>query len=133
MVRFHTFAMAALAGIGDLPDTIMDRSVVMRIRRRRNGEKVSEFRAFPDTPALHVVRDRLAAWRRRKHCESWQAATPLKHGRVAKLLQTASTTMQKNNLEVPTLGDLAAVFHEPPPWLLIFHRAAERRANLAHV
>ncbi|MFD8144550.1 hypothetical protein [Streptomyces sp. NPDC059708] len=54
---------------------------------------------------------------------------------MAKLLQTASTTMQKNNLEVPTIGDLAAVFHEPPPWLLIFHRklAAERQANLAHV
>ncbi|WP_405979930.1 DUF3631 domain-containing protein [Streptomyces sp. NBC_00158] len=64
VVRFHTFAMAALAGIGDLPDTIMDRSVVMRMRRRRNGEKVSEFRAFRDTPALHAVRDRLAAWLR---------------------------------------------------------------------
>ncbi|GLX20772.1 DUF3631 domain-containing protein [Streptomyces lavendulae] len=64
VVRFHTFAMAALAGIGDLPDTIMDRSVVMRMRRRRNGETVSEFRAFRDTPALHAVRDRLAAWLR---------------------------------------------------------------------
>ncbi|MFJ7205132.1 DUF3631 domain-containing protein [Streptomyces sp. NPDC098789] len=64
VVRFHTFAMAALAGIGDLPDTIMDRSVVMRMRRRRNGEKVSEFRAFRDTPALHAVRDQLAAWLR---------------------------------------------------------------------
>ncbi|RBM05177.1 hypothetical protein DEH69_28345, partial [Streptomyces sp. PT12] len=33
-VAFPTFAMAALAGIGDLPDTIMDRSVVIRMRRR---------------------------------------------------------------------------------------------------
>lgn len=32
--KFPTFAMAALAGIGDLPDTIMDRSVVIRMRRR---------------------------------------------------------------------------------------------------
>ncbi|MFD4320785.1 DUF3631 domain-containing protein [Streptomyces sp. NPDC058548] len=60
--KFPTFAMAALAGIGDLPDTIMDRSVVIRMRRRRPGEKVAEFRTVRDTPALHAVRDRLLAW-----------------------------------------------------------------------
>src|SRR5438445_67619 len=32
--KFYTFAMAAIAGIGDLPDTIMDRSIVIRMRRR---------------------------------------------------------------------------------------------------
>ncbi|MEW1696461.1 DUF3631 domain-containing protein [Streptomyces sp. NPDC091278] len=60
--KFPTFAMAALAGIGDLPDTIMDRSVVIRMRRRGPGEKVAEFRTVRDTPALHAVRDRLVAW-----------------------------------------------------------------------
>ncbi|MFB8078584.1 DUF3631 domain-containing protein [Streptomyces sp. NPDC056013] len=60
--KFPTFAMAALAGIGDLPDTITDRSVVIRMRRRRPGEKVAEFRTVRDTPALHSVRDRLVAW-----------------------------------------------------------------------
>ncbi|MEU9608715.1 DUF3631 domain-containing protein [Streptomyces sp. NPDC048057] len=60
--KFPTFAMAALAGIGDLPDTIMDRSVVVRMRRRGPGEKVAEFRTARDTPALHAVRDRLVAW-----------------------------------------------------------------------
>ncbi|WP_455353847.1 DUF3631 domain-containing protein [Streptomyces sp. SYSU K217416] len=60
--KFPTFAMAALAGIGDLPDTIMDRSVVIRMRRRGPGEKVAEFRTVRDTPALHSVRDRLVAW-----------------------------------------------------------------------
>ncbi|WHM41347.1 DUF3631 domain-containing protein [Streptomyces sp. BPTC-684] len=61
-VAFPTFAMAALAGIGDLPDTIMDRSVVIRMRRRTTGEKVASFRIGRDTPALHAIRDRLAAW-----------------------------------------------------------------------
>ncbi|WP_431954954.1 DUF3631 domain-containing protein, partial [Actinacidiphila sp. bgisy167] len=60
--KFPTFAMAALAGIGDLPDTIMDRSVVIRMRRRRPGEKVAEFRSFRDTPSLHALRDRLTQW-----------------------------------------------------------------------
>jgi hypothetical protein len=36
-----TFAMAALAGIGAMPDTIEDRAVVIRMRRRADGETVS--------------------------------------------------------------------------------------------
>ncbi|OIJ96713.1 hypothetical protein BIV25_17305 [Streptomyces sp. MUSC 14] len=62
--RFATFAMAALAGIGDLPDTIMDRSVVIRMRRRAEGEHVKPFRSRRDIPALHDLRDRIAAWAR---------------------------------------------------------------------
>ncbi|WRY97511.1 DUF3631 domain-containing protein [Streptomyces sp. NBC_00481] len=62
--RFATFAMAALAGIGDLPDTIMDRSVVIRMRRRAEGESVKPFRSRRDIPGLHDLRDRIAAWSR---------------------------------------------------------------------
>ncbi|UQA94551.1 DUF3631 domain-containing protein [Streptomyces halobius] len=62
--KFETFAMAALAGIGDLPDTIMDRSVVIRMRRRAKGETVRPFRSRRDTPVLHRLRDRIAAWAR---------------------------------------------------------------------
>ncbi|MFD5563829.1 DUF3631 domain-containing protein [Kitasatospora griseola] len=60
--KFHTFAMAAIAGIGDLPDTIMDRSIVIRMRRRADGEKVAPYRTKRDSPALHEVRDRIARW-----------------------------------------------------------------------
>ncbi|WP_374209188.1 DUF3631 domain-containing protein [Kitasatospora sp. A2-31] len=62
VVKFPTFAMAALAGIGDLPDTIMDRSVVIRMRRRAPGERVSSYRSDRDNPALHELRDDLHAW-----------------------------------------------------------------------
>ncbi|MFD4553463.1 DUF3631 domain-containing protein [Streptomyces sp. NPDC058469] len=62
--RFATFAMAAIAGIGDLPDTIMDRAIVIRMRRRAEGEKVKPFRSRRDIPALHDLRDRIAAWAR---------------------------------------------------------------------
>jgi hypothetical protein len=57
-----TFAMAALATIGDLPDTIMDRAVVIRMRRRAPGEYVAPFRLRRDTPALHVLRSWLTEW-----------------------------------------------------------------------
>ncbi|MFE9402201.1 DUF3631 domain-containing protein [Streptomyces sp. NPDC006530] len=60
--RFATFAMAAIAGIGDLPDTVMDRAVVIRMRRRAEGEKVKPFRSRRDIPSLHDLRDRIAAW-----------------------------------------------------------------------
>ncbi|MBR7676076.1 DUF3631 domain-containing protein [Streptomyces daliensis] len=59
---FPTFAMAALAGIGDLPDTVMDRAVVVRMQRRKDGERVEQFRSRRDIPALHALRDRLSAW-----------------------------------------------------------------------
>lgn len=57
-----TFAMAAIAGIGDMPDTIEDRAVVVAMRRRAPGESVKPFRARRDAPRLRELRERLAAW-----------------------------------------------------------------------
>jgi hypothetical protein len=57
-----TFAMAALAGIGAMPDTIEDRAVVVRMRRRAPGEKVAPFRYRRDRPALTELADALAGW-----------------------------------------------------------------------
>ncbi|MFG2936530.1 DUF3631 domain-containing protein [Streptomyces sp. NPDC048282] len=59
---FPTFAMAAIAGIGDLPDTIMDRAVVLRMQKRKPGEKVTPFRSRYSVPELDALRDHLAAW-----------------------------------------------------------------------
>lgn len=57
-----TFAMAALAGIGSMPDTIEDRAVVVTMRRRAPGESVDPFRTRRDGPALASLRDRLHQW-----------------------------------------------------------------------
>lgn len=59
---FPTFAMAALAGIGDLPDTIMDRAVVLRMQKRRPGERITPFRSRYSVPELNALRERLTAW-----------------------------------------------------------------------
>ena len=48
----QTFALAALAGIGAMPDTIEDRAVVIRMRRRAPGELVQPYRVRRDRPAL---------------------------------------------------------------------------------
>lgn len=60
--EFQTFAMAALAAIKNLPDTIVDRAVVIALKRRRPGEKVARFRIRRDTPALLALREQLTVW-----------------------------------------------------------------------
>ncbi len=37
---FHTFGAKLLAGIGNLPETIMDQAVVLRLRRKKPDEKM---------------------------------------------------------------------------------------------
>lgn len=60
-----TFAMAALASIGDLPDTIMDRAIIVRMRRRGPSEPVAPYRARRDGPHLADLRLRLTEWAQR--------------------------------------------------------------------
>jgi hypothetical protein len=57
-----TFAMAALAGIGAMPDTIEDRAVIVRMRRRAPGETVAPFRHRRDRPALTDIAAALSGW-----------------------------------------------------------------------
>ncbi|MGW4424004.1 DUF3631 domain-containing protein [Streptosporangium sp. NPDC004631] len=57
-----TFAMVALAGIGNMPDTIMDRAVIIKMRRRAPGETVKPYRTRRDGPPLNNLRDRLNVW-----------------------------------------------------------------------
>jgi hypothetical protein len=59
-----TFAMAALAGIGTMPDTIEDRAVIIRMRRRADGETVAPYRHRRDRPALRELAKQLHAWLR---------------------------------------------------------------------
>ncbi|AYM41243.1 DUF3631 domain-containing protein [[Mycobacterium] chelonae subsp. gwanakae] len=60
--EFGTFAMAALAGIGQMPETIEDRAVVVVMKRRKDADVVEPFRLRRDRKTLEVLRERLAAW-----------------------------------------------------------------------
>ncbi|WP_181958152.1 DUF3631 domain-containing protein [Nonomuraea mesophila] len=59
-----TFAMAALAGIGAMPDTIEDRAVVVRMRRRAPGETAAPYRHRRDRTPLRDVAAALNQWLR---------------------------------------------------------------------
>lgn len=60
--EFDVFAFTALAGIGRMPDTIEDRAVVVQMRRRKQLEKVSPYRARRDAPELQKLRQCVAEW-----------------------------------------------------------------------
>ncbi|MEW2377524.1 DUF3631 domain-containing protein [Micromonospora sp. NPDC047812] len=62
--KIPTFSMAALAGIGAMPDTIEDRAVVIRMRRRAPGETVAPYRHRRDSPALRALARQLTGWLR---------------------------------------------------------------------
>ena len=70
-----TFAMAALAGIGNMPDTIEDRAVIINMRRRAPDEIVKPYRARRDGPALAQLKAQLHTWVR-AHLDELEAAAP---------------------------------------------------------
>jgi hypothetical protein len=62
VVDFDVFCPVAMAGIGELPETIMSRSVVIKMRRRSPSEKVEPYRDRIHDAEGHALRDRLASW-----------------------------------------------------------------------
>jgi Protein of unknown function (DUF3631) len=137
--HLDTFAMAMLASIGELPDTIMDRAVVVRMRRRAPGEHVDPYRTRRDAPPLHQLRDRLTAWVR-EHLRWLQHAQPMMpledraadtwepliavadlaggdwpgRARAAATVMTAAEAQQEEDTSasVRLLGDLREVFDQ---------------------
>lgn len=56
------YCAVALAGLGDLPDTILTRSVIIRMRRRAPEEKLEAYRRRLHADEGHALRDRIADW-----------------------------------------------------------------------
>ena len=59
---FPAYCAVALAGLDDLPDTIMSRSVVVRMRRRAPGESVEPWRIRVQRAAADALNVRLMEW-----------------------------------------------------------------------
>jgi Protein of unknown function (DUF3631) len=59
---YPAFCAVALAGIGDLPPTILDRAVLVRMRRRAPDEQVESFRRRKAAKDADDLRDSLAKW-----------------------------------------------------------------------
>jgi hypothetical protein len=62
LLRFPVYAPVALAGIGNLPDTILDRSVIIHMRRRADDEHIRDFRQRVIRPEGAWHHERLLSW-----------------------------------------------------------------------
>jgi hypothetical protein len=58
------YAAVALAGLGWLPDTILSRSIIIRMRRRHAGERVEPYRRRLHRPEGEAIREVVASWAR---------------------------------------------------------------------
>jgi hypothetical protein len=60
--KFDPFAALALAGLGRLPATILDRAVIIRMKKRSPDEFVESFRYRKAKAHADPIRDGLSAW-----------------------------------------------------------------------
>jgi hypothetical protein len=66
------YCAVALAGLDDLPDTIMTRSIVVRMRRRAPSERVEPWRMRLNGPEGHELGERLREWSHSaRHAVAW--------------------------------------------------------------
>jgi hypothetical protein len=59
LIEFDAFGPKAFAGIGTIPDTLRDRSIVLEMRRRAPSETVARFRRRDAEPEAAPIRDAL--------------------------------------------------------------------------
>jgi len=62
--QFATFSPCAIALIGDLPSTLEDRSISIRMRRRAPGETVARMRRSRLSSEFESLRQRIVRWGR---------------------------------------------------------------------
>ena len=72
--RFSTWGAKAIALIGKLPDTLADRSIEVRLKRKLPGESVEKVR-HADPELFHSLAQRCARWAA-DHIDQIRAARP---------------------------------------------------------
>jgi hypothetical protein len=60
--NFAVFGPKAFAGIGQLPDTIADRSIPIRLNRKSKSDRIHRFRYAAEKAAAAPIVDALKEW-----------------------------------------------------------------------
>ncbi|MCX2716022.1 DUF3631 domain-containing protein [Mycolicibacterium sp. J2] len=74
VVDFPAYGAVGLAGLDDLPDTIMSRAVVVSMKRRAPGEKVKPWRIREDEPKAKALSAKLQRWALQVKQELWDGS-----------------------------------------------------------
>ncbi len=131
------YCAVALAGLGWLPDTLMSRAIVIRMRRRAPTETVEPYRRRDEIDEGHELRGRLAGWAAAKakilyaarpampvgiedrNADVWEALFAIadaaggdwpKKAREAAVALIAAGREQEPSLGIRLLADLRTVF-----------------------
>jgi hypothetical protein len=134
---FPVFAAVAMAGLGDLPDTIITRAITIPMRRRSAKEPIEQYRIRLHEKEGHLLRDRLAGWAIRvgaavggafpqlpdgvvdRRAEAWEPLIAIadsaggdwpKRARVAAVADVAAYRERTPSLGIRLLIDLKRVF-----------------------
>jgi len=134
------YCAVALAGLGNIPDTIRTRSVVIKMRRRAPNEQVSPYRRKHHAQEGNRLRDRLGLWARRvietldtdpvmpegitdRNADVWEALLAVAdaiggkwpaRARVAAVALVTDSMGDRGTLGVRLLRDLRIIFEERP-------------------
>jgi len=130
------FCAVALAGLGNLPDSILTRSVVVKMRRRAPGEHVEPYRRRVHASEGNEIRKRLATWAAEvcqninsyppmpdgitdRNADVWEALLAVadaaggpwpERARVSAVSLVSATMEDKGSLGTRLLSDLRIVF-----------------------
>src|SRR5262249_16307634 len=131
------YAPVAIAGLGWLPDTIMSRSIIVRMRRRHAGEKIEPFRQRIHEQQGHKIREQVEIWAKTRKqakdiewpelpvgmedrdAEIWESLVAIgdviggdwsKRAREAAVALVAVAQDREQSLGVRLLADLRTVF-----------------------
>ncbi len=131
------YCAVAVAGLGDLPETILSRSVIVRMRKRAPGENVEPFRPRPEAERGAELHDRLARWAdvtraqvtdtwpvmpegiEDRNADVWEALIAVadaaggdwpERARAAAVYLVTESKASTPSLGVRLLGDLRAIF-----------------------
>jgi hypothetical protein len=74
---FSTFCPKAIAGIGQLPDTVADRSIPIRLKRAAHGETLERFRRRDVEPEAARLREELQLWSKEANSQLREARPEL--------------------------------------------------------
>jgi Protein of unknown function (DUF3631) len=132
------YCAVALAGLDDLPDTVMSRAVIMRMKRRAPGERIEPWRRRVNGPEAAQLFNRLLEWSTTvtplengwpampecvedRDADVWEAllaVADLADGHWPQTARAAAVTLvtdsrtRQPSLGVLLLGDIRTVFRE---------------------
>lgn len=138
--EFPAFCPVALAGLGNLPDSILTRCVIVKMRPRLPSESVEQYRRRHHEPEGNRLRERLTKWAFEinraiatdppmpdeitdRNADVWESLFSVADAagrdwpqlaRVAAVALVADTMGNRGSLGITLLTDLRAVFGNKP-------------------